>query len=61
MFTDKKMTAEMALTALKPRKKNYPPWKVLARIIEETLRHLATELGIKADSFLIRAGYHYRA
>ena len=49
MFTDKKMTAEMALTALKAAEEKLSPLESFsADLLEETLRHLATELGIKA-------------
>ena len=49
MFTDKKMTAETALTALKAAEEKL---SLLERfspdLLETTLRHLAEELGIKA-------------
>jgi glutamyl-tRNA synthetase len=49
MFTDKKMTAEMALTALKAAEEKLSPLESFSPdLLEETLRHLATELGIKA-------------
>jgi len=52
MFTDKKMTAEIALTALKAAEEKLSSLESFSPdLLETTLRHLAEELGIKPDSF----------
>jgi len=49
MFTDKKMTAEIALTALKAAEEKLSSLESFSPdLLETTLRHLAEELGIKA-------------
>jgi len=49
MFTDKKMTAEVALTALKGAEAKLSALENFSTdLLETTLRHLAEELGIKA-------------
>jgi glutamyl-tRNA synthetase len=49
MFTDKKMTAETALTALKSAEEKLSPLESFSPdLLETTLRNLAEELGIKA-------------
>ena len=49
MFTDKKMTAEVALTALKAAEEKLAALESFSPdLLESTLRHLAEELGIKA-------------
>jgi glutamyl-tRNA synthetase len=49
MFTDKKMTAEVALTALKAAEEKLSSLESFSpELLEVTLRHLAEELGIKA-------------
>jgi len=49
MFVDKKMTAEMVLTALKAAEEKLAALESFSPgLLEETLRHLAADLGIKA-------------
>jgi glutamyl-tRNA synthetase len=49
MFTDKKMTAETSLTALKAAEEKLSSLESFSPdLLETTLRHLAEELGIKA-------------
>ena len=49
MFIDKKMTAEMALTALKAAEEKLSSLESFSPdLLEDTLRHLAGDLGIKA-------------